>query len=135
MKPFFDLECGRHVVVDAFYYFRTYISLLEGRPNRRMNDDIITKAKKMMQPLWGERRTHVIPPAIDESDPAHPCLPPVCLIAWLTCFEPIVAGNTGSELVVVWFREEFEGQSMGRVIADGIQSIRWEELAADFEGW
>ena len=62
MKMFFTLECGRKVAVDAFYYQRTYLSLLEGRPNKEMNDRIIERCNSEMRPLWGERRVYVIPP-------------------------------------------------------------------------
>jgi uncharacterized protein (TIGR02996 family) len=132
---FFELDCGRTVVVDTFYCHRTYIGLLEGRPNHQMNEELLKQARTRMHPLWGERKTYLVPPVIDESDPEHPRLPPVCLTAWLTCFQPIKEPNAGSELVVVWFRGEFEGEPMEQVIADGIRALRWEELAEDFEGW
>jgi uncharacterized protein (TIGR02996 family) len=132
---FFDLDCGRWVAVDAFDCMRTYIGLMEGRPNRDMNEHILEGARTRMRPVWGERMTHLVPPVIDESDPEHPVLPPVCLTAWLTCYQPIREPNAGSELVVVWFRGEFAGEPMEQVIFEGIRGLAWEELAADFEGW
>ncbi len=38
IKLFITLDCGRKLAVDAIYYQRTYLGLLEGRPNREMND-------------------------------------------------------------------------------------------------
>jgi uncharacterized protein (TIGR02996 family) len=131
----FELDCGRRVYVDAFYCHDTYIGLLEGRPNRQMNEEILERARTRMRPLWGERKTHLVPPVIDESDPRHPVLPPVCLTAWLTCCQPVQEPNAGSELVVVWFRAALAGELMEQVIADGIRALPWEELAEDFAGW
>jgi uncharacterized protein (TIGR02996 family) len=132
---FFKLDCGRSVCLDAFYCDRTYGGLLEGRPDRQLNDEILERAQTRMRQLWGVRKTHLVPPVINESDPQHPVLPPVCLTAWLVCFQPIKEPNAGSELVVVWFRGAFEGEPMEQVIADGIQALPWDELAADFAGW
>ena len=49
-----DLDCDwRSVAVQALYYQRTYLSLLEGRANREMNDRIIQEVRSEMTPLWG----------------------------------------------------------------------------------
>jgi uncharacterized protein (TIGR02996 family) len=132
---FFELDCGRTVAVGTFFCERTYIGLLEGRPHRQLNEELLEQARTRMRPLWGERKTYLVPPVIDQSDPEHPQLPPVCLTAWLTCFQPIKEPNAGSHLVVVWFRGAFAGEPMEQVIAEGIRALRWEELAEDFEGW
>jgi hypothetical protein len=65
LRLLFDIDCGRSVAVQALYYQRTYLSLLEGRPDREMNDRILEEARTEMTPLWGARRAHVI------SDPAR----------------------------------------------------------------
>jgi hypothetical protein len=132
---FFTLECGRKVSVDACYFQATYLSLLEGRPNARMNREIIEQAKAEMRSLWGDRQVHVIPPAIDESDPSHPQLPPIRFTAWLHCYQPVKPGNAGSELVVVWFRSKCDDQSLVQVIGDGIHHLAWEKLARDFAAY
>jgi hypothetical protein len=121
--------------VDAFYCRDTYIGLLEGLPDRRLNEETLERARAQMRPLWGERKTCLVPPVLDRSDPEHPLLPPVCLTAWLTCFQPIKEPNAGSELVVVWFRGPFAGEPMEQVLAEGIRALPWEELAEDFAGW
>src|ERR1700722_15231273 len=102
MRRYFQLDCGRSVAVDALYFQRTYLSLLEGRPTRELNDSILAKVRKEMVPLWGERKGYIPPTAIDETDPEHPVLPSVRFTAWLTCYQPIREPNAGSELVVVW---------------------------------
>lgn len=129
---FFTLDCGRSVEVDAFYFQYTYLSLYEGSPDRALNDDIIKRAASEMRPLWGDRQTHVIPPAVDESDPRHPALPPVRFTVWLTS-DPIDPDRHGSELVVVWFQSECSGQPIEQIIAEGIRQLPWNKLARDFE--
>jgi hypothetical protein len=42
---FFNLDCGRSVAVDALYYQRTYLSLLEGLPTQEMNDRILDRVR------------------------------------------------------------------------------------------
>src|SRR5262249_26774299 len=97
---FIKLDCGRSVWVDSFFYTRTYGGLLEGRPNRQLNEQIVHEIRGLMMRLW-LKKTHVIPPQLDESDPDHPVLPPVALGACLTCNEPINSEFMGSQLVVV----------------------------------
>src|SRR5262245_41938012 len=125
MWRFFDLNCGRSVAVQALYYQRTYLSLLEGRPTREVNDRILDEVRAEMAPLWGRRRVYVIPPAVNESDPAHPVLPQVRFTAWLCCYQPIAEPNAGSELVVVWFREECPGEPLDKIVGDAIRSLPW----------
>ena len=42
---FFELDCGHTVAVDTVYCERTYIGLLEGRPYRQLNEEILERAK------------------------------------------------------------------------------------------
>ena len=136
MRQYFELDCGRSVTVDAVHFIRTYGGLLEGQPNQRMNDDLISRAvERAGGRLWGTRKVHLIPPLVDRSDPAHPTLPRVELTAWLTCYRPIAEPNAGSELVVVWYRDEFPGLALDGVVYEAIRGLAWEELAEDFEGW
>jgi len=121
--------------VNSVYFQDTYQSLLVGRPSREMNDRIIRRAMDEMCPIWGDRRTHVVPPVEDESDPSHPVLPPVRFTAWLACCDPIQPGNAGSELVVVWFRSECLEQPLDRIISDGIHPLPWDELAQDIKAY
>ena len=119
-------------MVDAFYLQHTYIGMLEGYPNRSLNEHIIKKASSDMSLLWGDRCTYIVPPSVDESDPLHPALPPVRASAWLICVDPIKAGYHGSELVVVWFRSDCSGESIEQIISDGIRHLPWITLAQDF---
>jgi hypothetical protein len=134
MRLFFNLDCGRSVALQALYYQRTYLSLLEGSPDRELNDRILEQVESEMEPLWGGCRVHVILPEIDESNPAHSNLPPVRFTAWLYC-PPVAKVNDGSELVVVWFREDCSGEPLDQIVGEAIRSLPWDELAEVFEDW
>lgn len=131
----FTLDCGRTVKLDSFHYTRTYLCLLCGLPDEEFNEKLISKAKNEMIPLWGKRKVHVIPPKIDDSA-KYPMLPLTQFFAWLSCEEPIFEQNAGSELVVIWFRDEFDDKEpLARIIHEGIRSLSWENIAEDFEGY
>lgn len=135
MRMFIELDCGRSVALQALYYQRTYLSLLDGLPNLRLNDRLLEGVRTELEPVWGKRRVHVIPPEIDTSDPLHPTLPPVRFTAWLCDHLPVREPNAGSELVVVWFGEECGDQPLDRLVGDAVRALPWETLAQDFEGW
>ena len=127
------LKCGRTVSFDNFYYRRTYGELFLGRPDQEMNQRIISKSYKRMEPLWGPRKTYVIEPLVDESDLEHPRLPPVQLAVWLSCNDPIDRNFMGSQLVVVWFRHECHDEPLFQIIRNAVESLLWDELAQDFD--
>jgi len=106
MRLLFDLDCGRSVTVDAFFFLRTYLTMLEGQPNRETNQKPTEEVRTEMVPLWGERKVHVVPPKLDEYDPENHRHSPFRFTAWLTCYQPIGEPNAGSDLVVLWFRGE-----------------------------
>jgi len=127
---YFDLDCGRHVEVRGMYCQQTYLSLLEGGPSRSFDEWVIEEVKTEMKPLWGNRKTHVIlPPNFGERS-----MPFMRFSVWLSCNKPIDPQNVGSELVVVWFQNQFCEISMDKLVGDAIQSLAWDELAQDHEG-
>jgi hypothetical protein len=127
------LDCGRRVTLDAFDYAHTYAGLLEGRPNAEMNARIIERELTERDGSWGRRKTHLIPPVIDDRDPAHPVLPSVCLRAWVWCNDPIDPAFMGSALVVVWFADECHAEPIADVVFRAIRGLPWEQLAEDFD--
>ena len=130
---FLTLDCGRKVSVDAIDYGRTYACLLEGRPNADLNARIVERALTERDATWGKRPTHVIPPAMDLADPAHPVLPPARFRAWLTCYEPVDPVFMGSHLVVLWFAEECHNEPLADVVFRAVRGLPWETLAEDFD--
>ncbi|NUM35668.1 MAG: hypothetical protein HUU50_14065 [Candidatus Brocadiae bacterium] len=132
---FIELKCGRSVYISDFDYTRTYGGLIEGMPNEKLNNKIIECAMIRMQLIWGKRKTHLIPPKIDTSDPKHPSLPSTQLTAYIVCNDPVNNNYMGSELVIVWYikDEDFESSSMRDVTAAALNSINWNDLAQDFD--
>ncbi len=126
------LDCGREVSFDAFHYSVTYSGLLEGRPTKKMNARICESALDRAGSMWGKRKVHMVPPKTNEKDPDHPRLPEVEITVWLTCNDPIDPSFDGSELVAVFYRDEWKDESLYDVIHGGVRSIPWDELAYDF---
>ena len=128
----FILDCGVRVDMRGFNVSTTYGGLLEGSPNRDLNKLLVARARVEMQPLWGERTTHLIQPAIIE-DARYPCLPSYYLSVWLISDEEILGSSCGSELVVVWFRGKFDDLPLSAVIAEAVKDLPWKSLASDFD--
>lgn len=119
------LDCGVTVSVTSCHFTTTYDGLLEGVPNRHINEEIVEDAKATQ--VFGKGRpTHLIPPLIDESG-QYPCLPPFIISAWLV--DPFV---TESHLVVVWFRDGFDEIPFAKVVGDAVKTLPWHNLAGAF---
>lgn len=100
-----------------------------------MNDRIIARALNRMETIWGKRKTYLIPPNVNTTEPEHPSLPSTELTAWITCNEPVDSNYMGSELVLVWYLhdQEFESSSIRDVTSAALQTIDWNDLAEDFD--
>ena len=138
-----NLQCGRSVYISGFHYFRTYEELIGGAPDEELNSRIMERALTRMETIWGERKTHLIPPTIEmvqskhpllPSQVQHPYLPSAELTAWITCKEPVDPNYMASELVLVWYlaEEAFELSSLREVTSNALKTIQWNELADDF---
>ena len=127
------LDCGRQVYLDAFDYAHTYAGLLEGRPNAETNARIIERLLAERDGSWGQRKTYLIPPVVDDRDPAHPVLPSTCLRAWVWCNDPIDPAFMGSNLVVVWFADECHAEPIADVVFRAVRGLPWGKLAENFD--
>ncbi len=128
----FDLNNGRNVYVDSFFYDRTYSGLMEGKPTKQINDAFIEDLELRVAGIWGDRKHHVIPPIVDESDPEHPQLPPVLITVALLSFKPLNDKADSSSLVVSFFCEEITDRPLPKIIYEYVRSIPWDDLAEDF---
>lgn len=129
----FDLESGRSITADAYEYSRTYLELMEGLPNARLNRRILDEAQKKARTLWGKRKVYLVPPECDRSEPESPALPPSQYIVWLTCHEPVNSKFSASELVVVFYSSLPEDTPITQVFQKYLQHLNWEHLAFDFD--
>ncbi len=128
----FDLNNGRNVYVDSFFYDRTYSGLMEGKPVKWVNDAVIEDLEHRVARIWGGRRHHIIPPVIDDTDPEHPQLPPVIISVMLTSFKPVKNEADSSLLVVSFFCDEITDKPLPKIIYENIRTISWDDLAEDF---
>ena len=79
---------------------------------------------------------HVIPPVVDlHRGLEHPTLPPILLRAWLQCPVPVGLGSEGSELVVIWFSEECQHESIEQIVFRAVRGLPWDDLAEGFNEW
>lgn len=129
----FELESGRSITADAYEYSRTYLELMEGLPNARLNRRILDEAQKKARTLWGKRKVYLVSPECDRTDPEHPVLPPAQYIAWLTCPEPVDPKFMASELVAVFYSGLPEDTPIPEVFRKYLEHLNWEHLAHDFD--
>jgi hypothetical protein len=124
----FELDCGRSVYLSRIEYNRTYGGLYAGSPNEKYNNTLIENARSRTH-----RPAFVVPPKIDNSEPEHPTLPPIEMIAEVWCNDPISPEWMGSHLAIIWYREAWENESLREVVQDGIGGVDWDNVAVDFD--
>jgi hypothetical protein len=127
----FTLDSGHQVSVRSFYFKDTYLTVLLG-PNREQNKLIVKNALDRVKELWGNRKIHLIQPETDNIDLQRPLLPPVEITAWIECHTSSEPEFDGSELVVIWYRDNIENEPLYDIIYEGIKSIPWAEIAEDY---
>ena len=126
------LDSGRRVSVEAFYWTRTYAGLFMGNPTEELNTRLQTSAVERTKRLWGERATYLMPPSIS-NEGGYPALPPVECSVWLSDdVTPITRSGDGSELVVVWYREDCDSESVVSIVSNAVRGVDWNGLASDF---
>jgi len=138
----FTLDCGHDVSLTDFEYRHAYGDYLEVEPRDEIHEKIIKTTLKGIQKRWGERTTYVVPPVIrtqyqqpkkpGEKPIPHPELPCIEIVAYLTSRTTKEPGFDGSELIVIWYRNEWKNESLRDVIYDGIRTIPWDDVAEDF---
>jgi hypothetical protein len=88
-----------------------------------------------MTPIWGDRPTYVVPPAIrliTEVGRTYLRLPELIYHLWLTS-EPIGADWCASELVVLYFGPPQYNIPIGDIVGQALRDIPWEQVARDFD--
>ena len=120
------LNGGLEVEVNSFSYGYTYGSIIEGVPNKKLNEAIIQNASYPSN--WGDRKLLKVQP--NKSDLENK-LKPICYAVWLKSFEPINKRYDASELVVIWFGDHPDGKSIEYIIESGVKNIDWKKNAQD----
>lgn len=127
----FTLPSGRLIWVVTFGYSGTYDGLLEGRPNAKMNKEIVDEQLKAAQlRTWDKMFLFTPETRVDDDGAVH--LPPLCCNAELMS-SPLSQEMHGSSLIVVWFTPPFFNEPLASFIARSMQELPWELHAKDFE--
>lgn len=125
------LKCAsRPILVDRALIQRTYLGVLEGRPNSLDNDRIIRRFVSWVEQSTGYDVPHVIQPQIDESK-GHPRLPEYACAIELTSSQP--AADKAADMsyaVVVWFQSENPLLGLPAV-PEMVDGLKWSEIARD----
>lgn len=128
-----ELRVGTHLTEPlALQQFRVYADVLEGVPDRAINDDIIADALALAA------RTHgldpvLIPPRQRQlgSRASHVSLPSICCIGRFRSAKPARDPNAErSEACLVWFQDQFAFPVDAEVVAE-IATLVWSDIASD----
>ena len=129
------LSCGREAKIVGLHCIRT-IDFLDtggvvttmGSP-ARWKQYVIEKAASRINAIWGKRKSvfvHDIEPYM--FSPLG--LPPWLFYVWLRCDQGISPDANGSQLVVIFFREDIE-PGIDEIVCEAVRSLEWTSQAED----
>jgi hypothetical protein len=142
------LSTGRVIVLESLEQQKSYLGLLEGVPNKRMNDDIIAQAvtsAKTRHPhfratahlIAPNRRDHELEPGDMEKLKATAThlvpefIPTIQCVAVFNSFQPRHGSRHDySSMCLIWFQDWFALPIANEVI-EGIIALDWDRHAAD----
>ena len=136
-----QLASGRRISLRELRQFSVYAGLLEGYPNREMNERIITRLVEEERERWRTgQEPYLIRPderPMTGGEWVNPRLgPPVSLpslacVGTFRCSDPARdKGSDFSELVVIWFQDDF-GPPLERNLLESLRVIDWNRHAYD----
>lgn len=113
---------------------RTYGNFLEGRPNRRVNDRIVSRLPDKARRIFPGPPVWVVPPRPIREKDAEILQPYICIGSFLsTPVDPRLDDVLNlSTLVVVWFQEDTDIPEGWEAPVDLLDVI-WEDHARDGE--
>jgi hypothetical protein len=129
----FKLPCGTTIWVEAFYLTWTYSGLLLGRPNSRLNQEIIESFQERVDLLWGKRKTYSLPPKLKTVGQEVVYLPPAQCAAWLTSLSSPEKKNVNKTLVVIWYGQGLGQESLAQYIRENVKDIHWDSVAVEYD--
>ena len=135
------LSSGRSIELTELRMSSTYGGMLEGYPCKRINDMKVSALQRQAEHARPSVPVHVVTPSREYPDRTSGAFGPVEELPSVTCIG--VFGSTAvtpgldpvlhrSALVVAWFQAAPDVPS-GEDADRALRSIRWEELAEDYE--
>lgn len=139
MRTEIALENNRYAHIEFFVQWRTYRGVLEGVPDRRINQSYMESAVKDASRYCGNVPVYLIEPKqkVLREDVRNPentkmALPEVTCIALLCSYKPVKDPDmVGSKLAVVWYQDTM-AMPVEEAILDQMKQINWSVLAKDF---
>ncbi|MFB7337048.1 hypothetical protein ACFC00_36345 [Streptomyces adustus] len=135
------LSSGRSIELTELRMSSTYGGMLEGYPCKPINDMKVRSLQRQAERAFPSTPVHLVPPSCEYPDqtagafgPAEALPPVACIGAFRsTAVAPeLDPALHRSALTVVWFQTSLDAPS-GRNADLVLRSIRWEELAQDYE--
>lgn len=135
------LSSGRSLELTELRMSSTYGGMLEGYPCKRINDMTVSGIQREAERAFPFAPVHLVPPLREYPDRTAGPFGPVEVLPSVACMG--VFGSTAvapeldpvlyrSALTVVWFQSLPDVPS-GEDADRALRSIRWEDLAQDYE--
>ncbi|WP_093802885.1 hypothetical protein [Streptomyces sp. Wb2n-11] len=135
------LLSGRSIELTELQMSSTYAGMLEGYPCKPINDMKVSGLQRKAERAFSSAPVHLVPPLLAYPDRTAGAFGPVEVLPSVACaglfrstavapeLDPVLHR---SALTVVWFQAAPDVPS-GEDADLALRSIRWEELAQDYE--
>ena len=120
------LPSGWTACVDRFDMRRTYLSMLDGLPDRRALYEEIESARHFVKDHFGGPTPVVIPPKLYDPASDSPILPALRFAAQICSIEPLTDGPSGSWMNLIWFAEIDDKKTIKAFVEDALRAVEWE---------
>ncbi|MGQ4728908.1 hypothetical protein ACUN3E_14745 [Streptomyces sp. Ju416(a)] len=131
------LLSGRSIRLTELRMSSTYGGVLEGYPCKRINDRKVSWVQRQAELAVPHTPVHLVPPLREYPDETAGAFGPVEVLPSVACVgvfdsTALDPAMDGSALTVAWFQPAAEVPA-GEDADLALRSIRWEELAQDYE--
>ena len=124
-------ELKHSIDLVALYQRHTYLELLEGVPNERINQRILDHLTDFPDKHFGYSETFLIPPQVDLSIPERPVLPLLfCACSLESDYEPDEE-SAASSLCVLWLHNNPD-LTPSQILNEVVKHIDWVRQAKGF---
>ncbi|MFD0021625.1 hypothetical protein [Streptomyces sp. NPDC058382] len=135
------LSSGRSIELTELRMSSTYGGMLEGYPCKPINDMKVSGLQRQAEHAFSSMPVHLVPPSREYPDQTTGAFGPVEVLPSVACIGAFRSTPVSPELdpvlhrsalTVVWFQAALDVPS-GEDAALALCSMRWEELAQDYE--
>ncbi|MEU9063616.1 hypothetical protein AB0D13_33335 [Streptomyces sp. NPDC048430] len=132
---------GRSIELTELRMSSTYGGMLEGYPCKPINDMKVSSLQRQAERAFPSTPVHLVPPSREYPDQTAGAFGPVEVLPSVACIGAFRSTTVAPELdpvlhrsalTVVWFQTGLDVPS-GKDADLVLRSIRWEELAQDYE--